>query len=196
MPSYPLTCKTCGKNFTHHNKTDINRGLMNHCSNECKNRKYKLDENYFKMPLTDEKLFTLGQFIVCAELVDWRIIKLFSTLEILTDINLKLGSTYPIVKSDKGLWKLIIRSDKMVSDLIELGLYGPPLSQEVPSYDIIAGMFGTHCYSRDGDVNIFRTVRSKVALYVADRFGGKMVSNTYKDVFKGVMGCEWVVVWK
>ncbi len=196
MPSYPLTCKTCGKNFTHHNKTDINLGRMKHCSQECKNRKYKLDENYFKLPLTEGKLFTLGQFIVCAELVDWRIIKLFSTLDILTDISHKLGSNYPIVKSDKGLYKLIIRSDKMVGDLIALGLYGNPLYQDVPSDNLITGILSTHCYSRDGDVNIFRTVRSKVALYVADKYGGKMVTNTYKDVFKGVLGCEWVVVWK
>jgi hypothetical protein len=45
-------------------------------------------------------------------------------------------------------------------------------------------------------VNVFKTDSSKVAMWVCDRFGGKMVSNGYKNYSKGIMGCEWIVVWK
>ena len=193
-----LICQNCGKHFTHNNMYDIKRGKMKFCSEACKTRRYRLDESYFTPPLTNDKLITLGQIIGIGEIVDYRFIKMFSDLTTLEDINRKLGSTYKIRKSDKGLWRLDILSEKMVLDLVELGVVSKPLYQDVPHYDFMwEGLKRTHCYSvaEDG-VNVFRTDRSKVALWVRDKFGGKMECVMGKDMYKGVMMCEWVIVWK
>ena len=191
-----LICQNCGKPFTHNNMYDINRGKMKFCSEACKRRRYHLDESYFSDPLTTDKKITLGQIITIGEIVDYRSIKMFSDLSTLEDINSKLGSTYKIKKSDKGLYRLDILSEKMVLDLVRLGLGDKPLYQDVPD-DLWDGLKKTHCYSvADDGVRVFRTDRSKVALWVCDRFGGKMDCQTMKDMYKGIMVCEWVVVWK
>lgn len=193
---HDLICQNCGKSFTHNNIYDINRGKMKYCSEACKKRRYHLDHSYFSMPLTEEKRITLGQIIVIGEIVDYRSIKMFSDLSTLEDINIKLESTYRIKKSDKGLYRLDIISERMVLDLVRLGLSNRFLYQDVPD-DLWEGLKRTHCFSlADDGVNIFRTDRSKVALWVCDRFGGKMECITGKDMYKGIMFCEWVVVWK
>jgi hypothetical protein len=169
---------------------------MKFCSEGCKKRRYHLDESYFSDPLTTDKKITLGQIITIGEIVDYRFIKMFSDLTTLEDINSKLGSTYKIKKSDKGLWRLDILSEKMVLDLVRLGLGDKPLYQDVPD-DLWDGIKKTHCYSvADDGVNVFRTDRSKVALWVRDKFGGKIDCVMGKDMYKGIMVCEWVVVWK
>jgi len=191
-----LICQNCGKSFTHNNMYDINRGKMKYCSEACKTRRYHLNESYFTPPLTHDKKITLGQIITIGEIVDYRSIKMFSDLATLEDINNKLESTYKIKKSDKGLYRLDILSEKMVLDLVRLGLGNKALYQDVPD-DLWDGIKRTHCYmvAEDG-VSVFRTDRSKVALWVCDRFGGKIDCQTMKDMYKGIMVCEWVVVWK
>ena len=193
---HDLVCQNCGKSFTHNNMYDIKRGKMKYCSEACKTRRYHLDESYFSDDLTLDKKVTLGQIIAIGEIVDYRSIKMFSDLSTLEDINNKLLSTYGIKKSDKGLYRLDILSDKMVLDLVRLGLSNKPLFQDVPD-DLWEGLKRTHCYgvAEDG-VNVFKTDRSKVALWVMDRFGGKMECITKKDMYKGIMVCEWVVVWR
>ena len=175
---------------------DIKRGKMKFCSKACKTRKYHLEHSYFSGPLTPEKKITLGQIITIGEIVDYRFIKMFSDLTTLEDINSKLNSTYKIKKSDKSLYRLDILSEQLVLDLIELGLTDKGLYQDVPD-DLWEGLKKTHCYSvADDGVNVFKIDRSKVALWVRDKFGGKIDCVTSKDMYKGVMMCEWVVVWK
>ncbi len=192
-----LICQSCKKPFTHNNMYDIKRGKMKFCSETCKARKYSLNESYFSGELTNEKKITLGQIVTIGQIVEFRFIKMFSDLKTLEDINTKLGSSYKIKKSDKGLYRLDILSEKMVLDLIELGVVNKPLYQDIPQDDLWEGIKKTHCYYiADDGVNVFRTSRSKIALWVRDKFSGKMDCVTGKDMYKGVMGCEWVVVWK
>lgn len=192
---HSLVCQKCGRSFTHNNMYDIKRGKMKFCSEACRLRKYNIDDNYFNLPLDDEKRITLGQMLVVGEIVDWRTIKMFSSLEVLEDIRRKIGSEYSIDKSDKGLCRMTIRSVQMVCDLVELGMVKNGLYQDVPD-DLWEGIKRTHCYGMDDGLNVFRSERSRISLWVSDKFGGEMVTRTYKDSYKGIMSCEWVVVWK
>jgi hypothetical protein len=47
---------------------------------------------------------------------------------------------------------------------------------------------------KDG-VRKFRTPSSKLAMEVCYKVGGDIITETYKNVPKGVLGCYWVVVW-
>jgi hypothetical protein len=83
----------------------------------------------------------------------------------------------------------------MVQDLGELGLVHNQLYQEFIPYDILPGLLKTDCYKKVDGVQMFRTPSSKLALEVSRLVSGTVISETYKDVFKGVLGCDWVVVW-
>jgi len=113
----------------------------------------------------------------------------------LKDIKTKLNSNYPIEKSDQGKLKLKITSSQMVSDLSSYGIVHNPLFQEFIPYDILTGLLSTDCYKTKDGVQMFRTPSSKLSLEVARLVGGDIHTETYKDVYKGVLGCEWVVVW-
>jgi hypothetical protein len=77
--------------------------------------------------------------------------------------------------------------------------------QEYPPYDILQGLLQTDCYKKVDGVQMFRTPSSKLSLEVARLVGGdspegdshkvSIITETYKDVYKGVLGCDFVVVW-
>jgi hypothetical protein len=113
----------------------------------------------------------------------------------LKDIQTKLNSNYPVSKSDQNKLKLKISSSQMVSDLSNYGIVHNQLFQEYIPYDILPGLLQTDCYEMKDGVQIFRTPSSKLALEFARLVGGKIITETYKDVFKGVLGCDWVVIW-
>jgi len=100
-----------------------------------------------------------------------------------------------VEKSDHGKLKLKITSSQMVSDLSSYGIVHNPLFQEFIPYDILTGLLKTDCYKIKDGVQMFRTPSSKLALEVARLVGGDIITETYKDVPKGVLGCDWVVVW-
>jgi hypothetical protein len=113
----------------------------------------------------------------------------------LKDIQTKLNSNYPVIKSDNGKLKLKISSSQMVSDLSNYGIVHNPLYQEYIPYDILPGLLQTDCYKIVDGVQTFRTPSSKLSLEIARLVGGEIITETYKDVPKGVLGCEFVVVW-
>jgi hypothetical protein len=118
-----------------------------------------------------------------------------SDLQTITDIQTKLNSNYPVIKSDNNKLKLKISSSQMVQDLGEFGIVHNPLFQEFIPYDILPGLLSTDCYKTKDGVQMFRTPSSKLSLEVARLVGGEIITETYKDVPKGVLGCEWVVIW-
>ena len=83
----------------------------------------------------------------------------------------------------------------MVSDLGEYGMVHNPMFQEYIPYDILEGLLRTDCYKIKDGVQLFRTPSIKRALEVSRLVSGEIISETYKDVFKGVLGLDWVVVW-
>jgi hypothetical protein len=188
-------CQVCGEPFPITNSYYIDKRPVLHCSKTCKNQKYPLNHNYFKPPLTKEKLITLGQIVATGFVQNDHTIIVRSDQSTIDDIQLKLGSRYPIEKSDGGKLKLKISSSQMVQDLGELGLVHNQLYQEFIPYDILTGLLKTDCYKIKDGVQTFRTPSIKLALEVSRLVSGTVISETYKDVFKGVLGCDWVVVW-
>ena len=189
-----LNCHTCGKEFTIRDKWRVKQGKVKYCSDECRGRKWEINIHYFDQ-LDESKLITLGQLIVTGHIVDYRTFVIISDEATILDLSNKLGSTYPIESADRRLLRINITSYSLVSKLVELGITDNYLFQDVPG-DLWEGLKRTHCYEVVDGVNVFKTERSKVALWVCDRFGGKMVTRTYKDVARGCMGCEWVVIWR
>jgi len=190
-----LICHTCRKEFTINDKWRIKQGKVKYCSDECRKRRYEINSHYFDQ-LDESKLITLGQLIVTGHIVDYRTFVIISNEKTILDISDKLDSTYPIETAGWKLCRINITSSYLVKKLIELGFVSNYLYQDVPD-DLWDGIKRTHCYSvADDGVSVFRTDRSKVALWVCDRFGGKMDCQTMKDMYKGIMVCEWVVVWK
>jgi hypothetical protein len=112
------------------------------------------------------------------------------------DIQTKLNSNYPVIKSDNNKLKLKISSSQMVKDLSSYGIVHNQLFQEYIPYDILQGLLQTDCYKIVDGVQTFRTPSSKLALEVCYRVSGKIITETYKDVPRGgVLGCYWVVIW-
>jgi hypothetical protein len=83
----------------------------------------------------------------------------------------------------------------MVQNLGDYGMVHNPMFQEFIPYDILDGLFKTDCYEMKDGVQRFRTPSSKLSLEVSRLVGGTVISETFKDVYKGVLGIEYVVVW-
>ena len=189
------TCQTCGKEFPIDNSYYIHKRPVLHCSKTCKNNIYGTNHNYFNSPLTQDKLITLGQFIATGFIQNNHTIIIRSDQSTIDDIQSKIGSSYPVIKSDQNKLRLKISSSQMVRDLGEYGMVHNPMFQEFIPYDILQGLLQTDCYEMKDGVQKFRTPSSKLAMEVCYLVGGTVISETYKDVPKGVLGCEWVVVW-
>ncbi len=194
-PKHHLTCQHCGVTFSVNNSYLVHKRPKKYCSLECINRKFTLDHTYFTPPLTPDKLITLGQFIATGYVQNDHTIIIRSDLETITDIQTKLNSKYPVTKSDNNKLRLKISSVQMVQDLGELGLVHNPMYQEFIPYDILEGLLQTDCHEMKDGVQMFRTPSSKLSLEVSRLVGGTVISETYKDVFRGVLGIEYVVVW-
>lgn len=190
-----LKCENCGKDFHVNDAWRVKQGKVKYCSEECKKRRYKINSHYFD-ELDLEKLITLGQIITIGHIVDYRTLVFVSDLVTIECIGNKLGSTYEISTSTLGLYRLEVRSIWLVGRLVELGMLSNCLYQDVPD-DLWEGIKRTHCYGMDEGINVFRSERSRISLWVRDKFGGEVVTRMYKDQSRGgIMVCEWVVVWK
>lgn len=188
-------CLGCGKQMEFRSNWFLSR--QNYCSSTCYKKSYRCNDNYFNPPITPDKLITLGQIVATGYIWDYRTIRLYSDLETLTDIQRKIGSTHKIKKSDKGLWSLQFVSAQMVSDLVELGVSNSQYSGEVFSNDLWCGMKRTHCYRRHDDGHsVFRTENKKQAKWVEWRFSGQIVTQTFKDVYKGVLNIYYLVIFR
>ena len=188
-------CLTCQKQFNIYRTYYIDKEPKVYCSYTCKNQKYSLNHSYFTPPLTPDKLITLGQFVATAHIQNDHTIIIRSDQSTINDIQTKLNSTYPVSKSDNNKLKLKISSSQMVSDLSNYGIVHNPIYQEYIPYDILPGLLQTDCYKTKDGVRMFRTPSSKLSLEVARLVGGEIITETYKDIFRGVLGCEFVVIW-
>ena len=190
-----LNCQHCGVTFSVTNSYLVYKRPIRFCSKKCGQTKSNINHNYFTPPLTRDKLVTLGQFIATGFVQNDHTIIIRSDQLTIDDIQTKLNTKYPVVKSDNGKLRLKITSTQMVQDLGEYGLVHNQLYQEFIPYDILDGMMKTDCYKMKDGVHSFRTPSSKLALEVSRLVSGTVISETYKDVFRGVLGCDWVVVW-
>ena len=186
-------CLTCGNPFPIDNSYYIDKRPVLYCSKTCKNQKYPLNHNYFNS-LTPDKLITLGQFIATGFIQNDHTIFIRSDLQTITDIQTKINSNYPVIKSDQNKLKIKINSSQMVSDLSNYGMVHNPMFQEFIPYDILQGLLQTDCYEMKDGVQTFRTPSSKLAMEVCYLVGGEIITETFKDVPKGVLGIFYVVI--
>ena len=189
------TCLTCQKEFNIYRTYYIDKEPKLYCSYTCKNQKYSLNHTYFNPPLTPDKLITLGQFIATGFIQNDHTIIIRSDQSTIDDIQDKIGSNYPVSKSDQNKLRLKISSSQMVQDLGEYGMVHNPMFQEFIPYDILPGLLKTDCYKIIDGVQMFRTPSSKLAMEVCYKVGGDIITETYKDVPKGVLACEFIVIW-
>lgn len=188
-------CETCGKPFIVKNGAYIRLKRMRHCSQQCKNRKHSCDENYFKGELTNEKLITLGQIIACGQLEGINEIKIFSNIETIRDIQRKINSDYKISKSERGLYRIDIKSQRLVADLLDLGLTHNKLTQEVPRDDLWEGLKSTHCYKEKDNICTFTTESSKISRWVEDKFSTEVSTKTWRFKYKLTAGIFFINTW-
>ncbi len=194
---YERVCPVCNKTFTFKNGAYARLQRMRYCSHECKNRKYIFDESYFSGELTPEKLVTLGQMVACAEFEYQVEVKIFSNLETLNDIQNKIGSNYKPVKSDGDLWRVNLKSKKLLNDLADLGVVGDKLYQDVPREDLWEGLKSTHCYKEEEGMCIFQTNSSKISRWIEDKFGGQVVTKVYRYApIKNQLACYYINIWE
>lgn len=194
MAEYHLICQTCGKDFIVTNKWHITHSNQRYCSHACRNRKNKLNEDYF-CDLTSNNYHTFGQVVATSFIHDFQTIYIRSDKPTLEKIQTALQSNYPIKNSELGKFQIKIQSIKMVNFLLSHGLSTNRYFQEFPPYDILQGLLDTDCHKITEGVHTFRTPSSKLALEIARLVGGEIITETYKDIPKGVIGCDWIVVW-
>ena len=208
-----IKCKCCGRDFNYHkSKYDIDVSDGRYCSNNCRARLVHLNEWYFSDLTTGDekstptdKIITLGQIIVTGWHSDFKSLHIVSDRTTLEDINNKLNSGYSIEVFDRvrDLYRINIYSERMVSDLVLLGLGQDPFYQELPSYDfdiILEGIRSTHVYdkvSRTLDTSSsngsYRLDSSRIGLELSYRLGMRMRSETYKDMAIGRTAIEYIV---
>lgn len=193
---YDCVCETCGKSFIVKNGAYIRLQRMKHCSHQCKNRKYSCDESYFQGELTPEKIITLGQIIACGQLENINEIKIFSDVETINDIQRKLNSNYEIKKSDRDLHRIDFKSERLLNDLLDLGLTHNMLTQDVPRDDLWEGMKSTHCYNEKDGVCTFITESSKISRWVEDKFSTDVVTKQWRRVNRLSIGIFFINIWK
>ena len=91
--SFPIICQTCQKTFYVYNSFYINTRPIRFCSNHCKHRRSKNNEDYF-LELTPNKYHLFGQIIATSYIQDFQTIIIRSDLVTLDKINVGLESTY------------------------------------------------------------------------------------------------------
>jgi hypothetical protein len=192
--AFPLVCQNCQKTFYVYNSYYVNTRPIRFCSSYCSQRRGKLNIDYFDT-LTKETLHTLGQVIACGFISNVRTISITSDLVTLEKIQSKLESNYAPRKSDLGKFMIEIHSDKIVNILQSYGLVTNQYFQEYPSYDILSGLLDTDCYKEVDGVRTFRHHSHKLILEMQYQLGGEIITETYKDVFRGILGCWWVLIW-
>ena len=190
-PPIELVCERCHKDFIGYNRYFIKIGKHRFCSSTCKKQLYTLDDSYFSDMSDESKFFTLGQIVATSHIVDYRRIRIFSNELTMLDIRSKLGMNHPYRKSMNGLYRLEVCSERMVSDLVGLGMNEGPFSQEMFDSRMLEGVIST--YMIEGDNRVFRTDSSKLAREVSYLSGGLMVEEWWKDVARGGGFCCW---WK
>jgi hypothetical protein len=190
----PLVCQNCQKTFYVYNSYYVNTRPIRFCSSYCSQRKDLINDTYFET-LSKESLHTLGQVIACGFISNVRTVSITSDLLTLEKIQFKLGSNYVPKKAEMGKYMIEIHSGKMVNILQLYGLSTNRYLQEYPPYDILSGLLDTDCYKEVDGVRTFRHNSSKLILEMQHQLGGEIITETYKDVPRGILGCFWILVW-
>jgi hypothetical protein len=137
---HKLICKCCAKNFIIKNIAEIKRGHYKYCSNECRKRKYSINENYFNS-INETTCYWIGFIWSSIKSNDYKKIQLVSKKELLERFNNELSSSYPI-KKYLNKYRLNITSIHLINNLLMFGdLNNFPDIPEKYNRDFIRGYF-------------------------------------------------------
>ena len=173
-------CLTCNKQFIFKRAGCYKLVDKLYCSDNCKKRLYKVNQSYFKT-ITFEVIKTIGVIFCCGWHSDFRTLHVVTSYDMLVEIMRRMGSDYKITKSDRGLYQVEIRSEEIISDLIEMGLTREPMINELPSYDFEIMLEGIRESHVMGEGGVMRFDSSRIAWEVAWRKGLGVMSETFKD---------------
>ncbi len=158
---YDIICKSCGKSFWIKNIAEIKRGHYKYCSNECRKRKFKIEESFFNK-INNETSYWMGFVWATLYSMSYNTIQLKSKKELLERFNVALNSDYPIRKLGNK-FTIKITSIHMLNDLSNLGLQPLLIFPEIPREyykDFIRGYF-------DSDSGFFyKMVQRRLLLYM------------------------------
>jgi hypothetical protein len=189
---HKLTCKCCAKEFIIKNIAEIKRGHYQYCSNECRKRKYRINEFFFD-EINDRSAYWLGFIWATFKNNKYNKITLHSKEELFSRFLEALDSNYKTLKLSNGKSSLNITSLKILSRLSDLGLKDQ-LYLEMPEISLdfypsfIRGYFDSNQgfkYKDNGkDVWVLHGRSSKLMRNMSDYLGAKLV------IDKG----EWVII--
>lgn len=187
---YQLVCKSCGKEFEINNIAEIKRGHYQYCSNECRKRKYKINELFFDK-IDERSCYWMGFIWATSYQNKYNKLYLLSKSDLLERFNNDIDSTYPIKKSTNGKYTLKITSLKIINRLSEFGLRSDiysefPTIPEEYYKDFIRGYFdsdrgflykdiGKNVVSIHGD-------KAKVIRFISDYINSKLVFDKNESV--------------
>ena len=188
-----VACKCCGREFEINNIAEIKRGHYQYCSNECRKRKYRINENFFN-EMNNVSSYWLGFIWSTLHYCKYNKMALLSTKENLERFNVAFDSTYPIkgtnLKSNK--FTLKITSLRLLDKLAQLGLKESIYLEfpELPNIyykDFIRGYFDSDngFIYRDGGSNIvtIHGKSSKVMREISNFMTGELVVNNGEWAF-------------
>ena len=173
---HKLTCECCGMNFEINNIAEIKRGHYKYCSNECRKRKYRINEDFFNQ-INQESSYWLG--FIWATIKDniYNKINLIAKKELLERFSKALDSNYPIKKTINDRYRIKITSLRILSKLADLSLKEKPYLDfpEIPLQyhkDFIRGYFdsdwGFHYKDKGKDVVTLHSKSSKLMRYISE----------------------------
>ena len=180
---HKLVCECCGKNFEINNIAEIKRGHYKYCSNECRKRKYHINEKLFD-EINENSAYWLG--FIWATIWDNKYNKIFllSKKNLLERFNQSFNSTYPIKKSVENKYMIRITSLLLLSKLADFGLKTNPFLEfpDIPKNyykDFIRGYFdsdlGYHYKDHNEDIAVIYGRSSKLMLAISDFLKSKLV---------------------
>jgi len=189
---HKLICQCCNREFSIKNIAEIKRGHYKYCSNECRKRKYRINEDFFNV-INEENAYWLGFIWATVRSNKYNKVSLLSRKELLVRFNEALGSNYPIKNSIDNKSMIRITSLRILSRLAELGI-NDVVYMEFPDIpvdyqkDFIRGYYdsdwGYHYKDNGQDVAVLHGRSSKLMRSISDILKAKLI------IDKG----EWIVI--
>lgn len=189
---HKLICQCCNREFSIKNIAEIKRGHYKYCSNECRKRKYHINENFFNT-IDENSAYWLGFIWATVRSNKYNKVSLLSKKELLARFNEALESNYPIKNSIDNKSMIRITSLRILSRLADLGIKDT-IYMEFPDIpvdyhkDFIRGYYDSDCgyhYKDNGqDVVVLHGRSSKLMRSISDILKAKLV------IDKG----EWIVI--
>jgi hypothetical protein len=128
-------CPTCKKEFRVKNSHDLKRGRGKYCSDECKKRKYNLNQEYFN-EINSENADVLGYIWAMGLINSKNELVFYDTIEKLTWFSDKINNEYlirPMPRVGKDIHFLKIRfCNRLINRLRELGFDDGQLNTVFP----------------------------------------------------------------